>query len=222
MQIFASKSDASEQPMLAGGKRTESFEAILSPLSLSELSQLRSNQDTFGASLPPDASADEIEEAVTRLRLTLRAKMASLHRMNVLSLPIIASKPAEADAETEAAESPANDSSRGAGNASKFNVRDGHSEKLAALNEKVDNLTAKIDALLEAQTRTSSPARRARGDAALSDAHRRREVNDTSHHALNSALSMLNIARLTNPTLSLAIIILSLALLFSIMKSSIE
>lgn len=241
MQIFASAelnrtSQPTKEGVALGGEK--GAEETLEPLSLGELLQLRSTNESFVAtlpSLPSDASADEIDEAISRLHLKLRAKMASLHRMNLLSLSLLSSSPPELGTEAEERQGSLNEDQQDCQGETKNFVQEGPNKKLAALNEKVDNLTTKLDALVEAQVSRKGLFPRARGQAVFDDGHQPeissascKEADavsnqaDTTLDAFSSAISTLNSTELTNPTPSMALIVLSIALFIIIVKSSID
>ncbi|KAF6767131.1 hypothetical protein PSEUBRA_002793 [Kalmanozyma brasiliensis GHG001] len=131
-------------------------EGVLSPLRQEELADQRSKEITLGEMLVP-YTADDPDKMVARLESILRAKMASLHHMTLLSLPHLSSSDAQGtDPQHAGALDEETDEASKAVGFRHARPTEGRSDEVQQLHTKVDDLTSKLDYLVASQ---SSPHR---------------------------------------------------------------
>ncbi|KAJ1040360.1 hypothetical protein NDA14_002831 [Ustilago hordei] len=133
---------------------------MLEPLSLAELSQLRSDSD-LSETLFNAFEGGNMESQIARTRSVLRAKLSTLHRMTLLSVPHLASARNEDDASKE---NPLSHVGQRHNPVQQWRALPDPTEdraefrnvEVAMLHDKIDKLTAKLDAFIGAQTRSST------------------------------------------------------------------
>lgn len=131
---------------------------MLQPLSLAELSYLRSDNSSSDTVFPVSRAQqeeEESEETVRRTRALPRAKLAALHRMTILSLPHLAASLRTLDPPDDP---PLIDGAPSRETTSPTRLRDtaeaeNQGGEVALLNSKIDQLSAKVDAFIDAQAR---------------------------------------------------------------------
>ncbi|SPO23244.1 uncharacterized protein UTRI_01922 [Ustilago trichophora] len=197
---------------------------LLSPLSLAELAELRSTDPTLGHILTSDEGEDA-EETIARLHSFLRARMATLHRMNVLSFPHLCLAD-EGEGHGGGVDLPQESSGGARIHAAPSQTQreeKGRDEELAELHTKLDRLTTKLDSLLESQTlklarRSSAESATPKGMLAGDKDKPRADIFTRSvlAHAQPPLSALTNI----EATPSLIIIIVSVVLFFMIVKFS--
>ncbi|KAJ1027318.1 hypothetical protein NDA18_003327 [Ustilago nuda] len=133
---------------------------MLEPLSLAELSQLRAGSD-LSETLFNAFEGGNMESQIARTRSVLRAKLSTLHRMTLLSVPNLASARNEDDASKE---NPLSHGGQRHNPVQQWRALPDPTEdraesrnvEVAMLHDKIDKLTAKLDAFIGAQTRSST------------------------------------------------------------------
>ncbi|TKY87140.1 hypothetical protein EX895_003817 [Sporisorium graminicola] len=152
---------------------------LLAPLTLAELAEQRKRELTLGSLLL--SNSQDTDEALVHLDSLIRSKLASLHHMNLLSLPHLSSpqddpaanvQPLDASHHTPSTSSTAPTVQQTQPTA----TATGKGIELSQLEAKVDQLTAKLDRLLDTQLSTG-PAFSPHSERVLLT---RRELGDTT------------------------------------------
>lgn len=160
MQLLSSPNETME-PSSEGGKSGEDFEQILSPMTLAELSQVKSATSAVNDTLPWREDTT-IEENISALGAFLRAKLSMLHRMNLLSLCHLSTSADESGSPQAPISTrlPPRRENAPAGPPYATVTPADRVGDLASLNAKVDKLTAKLDEFISSSSRTTpdSPA----------------------------------------------------------------
>ncbi|SPO21935.1 uncharacterized protein UTRI_01922_B [Ustilago trichophora] len=222
MQLLPTSSPDSDppRPTLDRELHEEVTIGLLSPLSLAEFAALRSADPTLGHLLFP-TDREEVEETTARLDSILRARMASLHRMNMLSFPHLSSTYDDEscdDGNDLPVESSGSVRVHAAPSQPQREERN-RDEELAELHAKLDRLTTKLHSLLESQTLSSARRSSVQSTVAARDMYKSRTdmlARPVLAQAQPPFLALTNI----EVTPSLLIIILSVLLFFMIVKFS--
>lgn len=207
--------------------------AMLAPLTLAQLADLRSKEPTLGT-LFLSASQDDIAGVRSRLDSIIRSKLACLHHMNLVSLSHLAS---HCDADTDLEKRIAQHNTASISNYSteilpaqptSMPAAASRADEIAHLDAKLDGLASKLDLLLTSQHRTQ-----ASGSMSAVQPEKDRQTRATLQVAGETPLSMdpptstadvdpVSPLRRVETTPSLLVTILSVVLAFIAIKSTVN
>ena len=223
LQLLLDQSTNPQNP-LQHDENGANTDRLLSPLSMRELSELRS-MGSHDSSILFDTSED-IRDTVTQLGSTLKARIATLHRMDLLSQTSFTpsrDKVESPHAEVNELDAPVR-STRGivAPPQPQLAARD---EQVAELHAKMDSLTKKVDALIESQSSAHNAKPRpvgrrdAEATAAPSEEDVLHPVTAVEREVVNTfpqPIGLQNIETTPSPI----VILLSIALFLALIRSS--
>lgn len=161
MQLYSDTDRNPEQVPLASNSQERTpppEQQLISPLSLAEMSNLRSDHFTFGDILLPAAQTEfDMDATIARLHSTLRAEISCLNRMNHLTLPILStSKPPTLDEKASKMERHPKPGAFEESVQGQNGSPSGTEELVEELSRKVDAMSAKLDALIESNLGSNS------------------------------------------------------------------
>ncbi|CBQ71956.1 conserved hypothetical protein [Sporisorium reilianum SRZ2] len=203
--------------------------SLLAPLTLAELSAQRTTEPALGQLLP--TPTQDLDEIVAQLESILRSKLASLHHMNLVSLPHLASlhddvskEPEHLNAQQHAPSTPSYPALTRQPEPASATAANRDNE-VAQLSAKVDQIMGKLDRLLASET-----ARQA-ASASKPVFEKQRQLDDTLRPPISTEpplavptaeVNLLSPLHTFETSPSLLVIVLCVVLAFIAIKSTSE